>query len=66
MELDIDHRCFLMGRACGVCRIWLDRVIVRPLVYRTKFCILNLGWNRHFVEDPRIRLFGLIFILYDI
>ena len=30
MELVIDQRCFLIGRACRVCRIWLDRVVVRP------------------------------------
>ena len=25
-----DVRCFLIGRACRVCRIWLDRVVFCP------------------------------------
>ena len=31
----LDPDCFLIGRACRLCRIWLDRVVVRPLLYQT-------------------------------
>ena len=34
MELVFDQCCFLIGRACRVRRILLDRVVVRP--YSTK------------------------------
>ena len=40
MELDIDHHCFLIGRACRVCRIWLDiGSSSSSLPYQTRFCI---------------------------
>ena len=34
-----DVCCFLIGRTCRVCRIWLDRVVVRSLIYQTRFCL---------------------------
>ena len=39
MSFPCDVRCFLIGHACHVCTIWLDRVVVCPLIYRTRFCI---------------------------
>ena len=39
--------CFLSGRACRVCGIWLDS----PLLYRTRYCIQN----RHDQSADRLR-----------
>ena len=46
MELGIDYPCCLIGCACRVCRIWLDRVVVCPLLYQTRFCIHDQSANR--------------------
>ena len=35
MLFPLDPDCFLIGRACRLSRIWLDRVVVRPLLYQT-------------------------------
>ena len=36
MELVLDPDCFLIGPAYHVCMIWLDRVVISPLLYRTR------------------------------
>ena len=32
----LDPDCLLIGHACRVCRIWLDRVVISPLLYQTR------------------------------
>ena len=53
MELVIDQHCFLIGRACRVCRILFNRVVVRPLLYRTWNQILHTAQARQISKQAQ-------------